>query len=158
MFPTLNAFSVSRLVAKTGISTATGFGNRLSTGQFNLFSVPGVVDVSGMEFSMGVAYDSTGNTPGLVASTNSASSTTVTFSDGGPTGDATAAHSLFTAISATTAWTTHVPRDVTGTSATDLDADDWVNFRVTVESTTVSGANAFDLAVAYVYGKPGSIA
>ena len=138
--------------------TPDGIIEGLNTGQYNLFSVPGVVDVSGMEFSIGQRSTSLSATPGIAASTDVASSPTFTFSDGGPTGDATGAAVLFTAVTSTTAWVARVPKDIAGTSTTDLDADDWVNFRVTIQpGTSDAEAAQVDLAIAYIYGKPGSI-
>jgi hypothetical protein len=157
-FPYTNAQSVSRLVANGVSSTVGGFLGNLPTGQYNVFSVPGVVDVSGMEFSMGLRLGGLSGTPGLSGATDSASSATMTFSDGGPTGDATGAAALFTAITDTAGFVARVPRDVAGTSSTDLDADDWVNWHLTINpNTTDAGAAMVDLVVAYIYGKPGAI-
>lgn len=156
-FPSNNANSVSRLVSRGTVSTLTGITEMLATGQYNLFSVPAVVDVSGMEFSVGASIDGSSGTPGLAAQT--ASSQTVAFHDGGGSGDNSTTQRLFdpTNLTSTTAWTAKVPRDQAGTSSTDLDADDWVNFLVSVNPTTIVGAAAFDVTVNYVYGKPGAI-
>jgi hypothetical protein len=156
-FPAINAHSVTkRFAGATGASTTTVLGN-ISSGPHNLLSVPGVVDVSGMEYSFGVAHDGLG-VAGLGVSTADASLLTIALSDGGPTGDNTTISLLATGITSSTAFVDTVPRDVTGTTATDLDADDWVNFHVTTQPTTVTGGGAIDVVVSYVYGKPGAIA
>jgi hypothetical protein len=155
-FPAMNAQSVAkRFSGATGPSTTTVLAY-LPTGPHNIISVPGVVDVSGMEMSFGVAFDSLG-VAGLGASTADASLLSVTLADGGPTGDATTTAVLATAITSSAAFVDTVPRDVAGTSATDLDADDWVNFQVTAQPTTVAGGGAIDVNFAYIYGKPGAI-
>jgi len=154
MFPSMNAKSVTRPVLEGGVLTTTGFFD-LASGPHNMISVPAVVDVSGLEFSIAVVANNLSAGGGLEAGT--ASAVSVTFSDGGATGDNTTVSALFTAITSTVAFSDTVPRDVTGTSSTDLDADDWVNFHVTgVTSTT--GLIGVGLAnVNYIYGKPGGI-
>ena len=159
-FPSNNAQSVSRLIISSSASTATGILERILTGQAgNLFSVPGVVDASGMEFSVSILMDSGSATKGLEASTADTSRLEVTFEDGGASGDNATAAQLFSAssLSGTTAWTAYVPKDAGGTTSTDLDADDWVNFLVATNVTTVPGIGAAEVAVAYIYGKPGVI-
>ena len=154
MFPTMNAKTQSRQVHLGTSSSATAVLEQLTTGPMNLFSVPGVVDVSGMEFSIGV-YDSTSGAAGLAAQTGSVLQ--VTFSDGGPSGDNTAVAVLFTALTNTVAWTETIPRDAAGSSATDLDADDWVNFHYVAKTATIPGIGMADAVAHYVYGKPGAI-
>lgn len=156
-FPYMNAMSVSRLL--TGVQAAAASTvNFLTTGQHNLFSVPGVVDVSGMEFSM--SPSNLANTAGTRVVASAASTAVVTFSDGGATGDATGAAVLFSqdnmSNSLTGGFPTNSPIDAAGSSTTDLDADDWVNFRVVQNATgaLLGGVNA---AVSYIYGKPGAI-
>ncbi len=158
MFPTLNANNVAkRFVAGTNATTLGSVTcGLLASGPMNFLSVPAVVDVSGMEYSIGVFADNAG-ADGLAA--QSASIVSLALSDGGATGDATAVAVLATAITnSTTAWTSTIPRDVTGTSATDLDADDWINFHVTTQAATVAGAGQVDVAIAFIYGKPGALA
>jgi hypothetical protein len=159
-FPSNNAKSVSRLVMSSAVATATGILERILTGQAgNLFSVPGVVDVSGMEFSVGVLMDSGSGTKGIEASTADTSRLEVTFEDGGASGDNATAAQLFSAstLSSTTAWVAYVPKDAAGTTATDLDADDWVNFLIASNATTVPGIGVAEVAVGYIFGKPGVI-
>lgn len=158
MFPTMNAQSVTkRFAGATGPSTTTVIGN-IATGPHNLLSVPAVVDVSGMEYSLGVAHDGLG-VAGLSEASVAASQAAIALSDGGPSGDNTTVAILAAVLVPATAspFIDSVPQDVTGTSTTDLDADDWVNFHVTVQPTTITGVGAADVALAYIYGKPGSI-
>jgi len=156
----MNAKSVSRLVLSSTAASATGLLERILTGQTgNLFSVPAVVDVSGMEFSVAILMDSGSGTKGIEASTADTSRLEVTFEDGGASGDNATAGLLFSAssLSSTVAWVAYVPRDAGGTSTTDLDADDWVNFLIATNATTVPGVGAAEVAVAYIFGKPGVI-
>ena len=160
-FPVMNAQVVSRLVGDGNINnTVNHYVKELTTGQHNLFSVPAVVEVSGMEFSLGVVSSATDGSKGLASETG-ASAFKPVMSDGGPTGDATGAAVLFgdeSSLSATGgAYAANVSKDVTGTSTTDLDADDWVNLRVTINGATVDGAGNVNTQVSYVYGKPGAI-
>lgn len=156
-FPTMNANTVARMyLGSTAATTAASALGLMNTGPNNLVSVPAVVDVSGMEYSFGVAFDSAG-AAGLGASTNDASAADVALTDGGATGDNTTVSVLATALTATVAFTAQVPRDVTGTSTTDLDADDWINVSLTGQPTTVAGVAVLDVSLNYIFGKPGSI-
>jgi len=112
-----------------------------------------------MEFNTYFVADSISGTPTKEVDAVDASLTAMSFSDGGPTGDATTVAELFAASSNTTsvAWALNVPRDSAGTSTTDLDADDWVNFYVKTAPTTVAGMAAATIVGNYIYGKPGSI-
>lgn len=155
-FPTMNAITVAkRFLAGSSDTTSAVLCSQIATGPNNFLSVPAVVDVSGMEYSFAVFADSISGAPGLAAGTASAAS--LALSDGGATGDNTTVAALATAITSTTAFVDTVPRDVTGTTATDLDADDWVNFHVTVATTTTAGVGQAEVALAFIYGKPGSI-
>lgn len=157
MFPIVNAQSVAKRFSPATAPTTSGVLGNMPTGPHNILSVPAVVDVSGLEYSFGVAFDSAG-AAGLGASTASASLFTVDLRDGGASGDNTTVTKLGTDVSSSTAFVDTVPRDATGSSATDLDADDWVNLGITNQPTTVAGAAVIDVAVAYIYGKPGAIA
>jgi hypothetical protein len=158
-FPTMNALSVARWIQRATVSSATGIVEGIASGQHNLFSVPGVVDVSGMEFSVGIAADALSGTPGKGADATDASLTAVSFSDGGPSGDATTVAELYaaTAMTSSVAWAARVPKDSNGTSVTDFDADDWVNLYQKTIPASVAGIAAYDLEASYIYGKPGAI-
>jgi hypothetical protein len=157
-FPIMNAKSVVKtIVHATAPSAAVIFGN-IPTGPTNIFSVPAVVDVSGMEYQFVVQADSGSGAGGMEASTADASRIFLALSDGGPTGDNTSVAVLAAALTNTVVFTDTVPRDVVGTSTTDLDADDWVNFHITGNPTTIPGAAIVGVSVNYIYGKPGSIA
>ena len=155
-FPAMNAQSVTkRFVGGSNPAAAVCTAGQLPSGPHNLLSVPGVVDVSGMEFSLGIAADSISGQGTLAAGSTSAIS--ITLSDGGATGDNTTVAVLATAITSTVAWADTTPKDVAGSSATDLDADDWINLHLTAVTTTTEGAGQVDVALAYIYGKPGAI-
>ncbi len=117
----------------------------------NWFRVPAVVDVSGMEFAFGL---------GTTKAAASASIFTLTIVDGGASGDAVATTAVLAATatngpSTGTAWTINKPRTVAGSSATDLDADDYVNL---VPTTAGSAASVLVTMAAFIYGKPAGIA
>ena len=157
-FPAMNALSVFGLFSNhaTWATAESSAHVEMITGPFNLITVPGVVDVSGMEYAFGVETDGAG-AAGLGASTHDNSLFSVALTDGGPTGDNTTVTALATAITSSTAFTDTVPRDVSGTSSTDLDADDWVNFHVVGQPTTVVGAASVGVHLNFIYGKPASI-
>jgi hypothetical protein len=158
-FPVMNAQVVSRLVGEGNlVNTVTHIVDGLTTGAHNLFSVPAVVDVSGMEFSLGVVSDNTDGSAGLAAEVGTSAFRPV-MSDGGSGGVDTAVlfDSSTGGLSSSTVYTAYTPKDAAGTSTTDLDVDDWVNLRVTTNGATVAGAGNVNTQVAYVYGKPGAI-
>jgi hypothetical protein len=156
-FPSMNAKSVAIRVSGATSTTTTGVMGALATGPHNLLSVPAPVDVSGMEWSFSVAADSITGANGMELSTADASRLQITLADGGPTGDATATAILAAVISNTVAFVDTVPRDVTGTSTTDLDADDWVNLQITAQPGTIAGAGIVHVNTNYIYGVPGAI-
>ncbi len=158
-FPTMNAKSVARVIIGSTAASPTGILELLPTGQYNIFSAPGVIDASGMEFSVGVRHDNSSGTAGLAASTADASVVNIAFRDGGASGDNATADNLFapTTLTNSTAFVANVPKDKTGTTATDLDADDWVNYAQAANPTTVAGGAVYDVVVNYIYGKPGGI-
>tara|TARA_Y100000310_G_scaffold260629_2_gene269675 strand:- start:12878 stop:13303 length:426 start_codon:yes stop_codon:yes gene_type:complete len=138
-FPSNNAISHGNQVSVVAVVGDTQ----------NWYKVPAVVDVTGMEFTFG-----TSTTKAADAST---SIFTAVANDGATTGVGTSA--LFTAltnasIGASNAWTDITVRNVAGSSTTDLDADDVVNLVTTTAGTAITG---FTAAVAYIYGKPGTI-
>jgi hypothetical protein len=153
-FPAMNAKTVSS-VWFPGTATSGTIAFALATGPMNAFSVPAVVDVSGMEFSICMVADSITGASLLEAQTGSTLG--LAFSDGGPTGDNTTVTVLFSALTNTVAFDDTVPRDVSGSSTTDLDADDWVNFHITAQTTTVAKAGVVRGVVSYLYGKPAAI-
>jgi hypothetical protein len=154
-FPYMNAITVNGSFQAANAPTTTGFLINLATGPHVFVNVPGVVDVSGMEYSIYVRADNSSGKAGIGAGTASAAS--LALVDGGPTGDATTTALLAAVLTSTVEWEDTVPRDVTGTSATDLDADDWVNFQVSAQPTTTPGVSQADVSLTYIYGKPGAI-
>jgi SpoU rRNA methylase family enzyme len=151
----MNAQEVARLFWSPA-SASTDPHLQMQSGQYNMFSVPSVVDVSAMEFSIAVEWDAT-----IANARGSASGDGVVelgASDGGASGDATTVALLFADISdSVNSFAANVPADAAGTSATDLDADDWVNIHVNTAVSGTTGAGAADYNVAYIYGKPGGI-
>ena len=159
-FPYNNAQSVSMSylnIEEAGSTTIA----MIQTGAHNMFTTPAPVDVSAMEFAMALEQMSV---TGLVRTLASAASTAVFhMADGGPSGDPTTVAVLH-AVGDAAAWsnsltgyfTLNKPADVAGTSATDLDSDDWVNFHVKANATGLVGAAI--VTANYIYGKPGTIA
>ena len=157
-FPAMNAKSVVYSVSSATGLTTTGILGTLATGPYNLFSVPAVVDVSGMEYSFSVVSDSSSGAAGIQVETHDNSRNQIALSYGGPTGDNTTVSVLAADITNTaTAFTDTQPRDVSGTSTTDLDADDWVNLHIVKQAAGVAGIGQAHVSVNYIYGKPGSI-
>lgn len=158
-FPYMNAASLSQPLFGLAGNVLTPVLS-LVAGNYNIASLPAVVDVSGMEFSVGVVSkaDTTTLSGGIAGGTGS-STVVVTFVDGGPTGDATGVAVLMDndKFSNSAVFTAQVPRDQVGTALTDLDADDWVNFRVVANLTGAGGIGAVQIAIAYIYGKPAVI-
>ena len=156
-FPYMNAQEVARLFWSPASASADPH-LQMQSGQYNMFSVPSVVDVSAMEFSIAVEWDATiGNARGSASGDGVVE---LGASDGGPTGDATTVALLFADISDSASlaiFAANIPADVAGTSTTDLDADDWVNIHVNTAVSGTTGAGAADYNVAYIYGKPGGI-
>jgi hypothetical protein len=155
-FPYMNANTAERLLWSPNSASADPHA-QLQSGQYTFFSVPAVVDVSAMEFSVAVEWDATiANARGCVTG-NAVLELNAT--DGGPTGDATTIAALFANLSNSVAgrWVLNVPVDVAGTSTTDLDADDVVNIHVNTAVSGTTSAGAVDYAVAYIYGKPGGV-
>jgi hypothetical protein len=153
-FPTMNAEIAGRLFGNIANNAVTTHAFLL-TGQHNWFSTPAVIDVSGMEIAMSIEQEAaTRTTAGGAAST-----AVFTLSDGGSNGDATGAGILVSgdtfSNSLTAGFAVNVPIDGTGTSTTDLDVDDWVNFRAIQNATGLVGS--MNVTVAYIYGKPGAI-
>lgn len=111
---------------------------------------PAVVDVTGMEMYFGL------NTTEAAAS---ASIHTMTAVDGSASGDAVATTATLLATitngpSSGTGWTAYKWRGGSGTSTTDLDADDSVNI---VKSTVGTASSGAVMAIAYIHGKPAVI-
>lgn len=158
MFPAMNAFHTQSILF--GIVSTTSPVLLLKAGAYPFFNTPAVVDVSGMEF--GVAIVLAGDT--IPGQTIASGATTVVFLhyDGGTTAtNATGTNNLMSGAlafsnSVTGGWTVHQNRTGVGTSATDLDADDWVM----VEVANISGAAGFGAALLtghWIYGKPAVI-
>lgn len=135
----------------------------LVTGMYNMAQLPAVVDVSAMEFAFSVGQQGVSGAP--VRFLDTAVSTAVfVMADGGPTGDATGAAALFDSDnwsnsldgSLGSTGSPNQPLDAAGSSTTDLDADDWLNFRVIQNATGLVGLAI--VTASYIYGKPAAIA
>lgn len=158
-FPVVNAKAVGSLLTNGRALGASANKAELLSLSYPIFSVNGVVDVSGMEMAIATHLDSTtGNVQALASGT-----TTVVFKphDGNTNGGGATDNNEFFAVtdfsnSATGAasWTVaHGAMRAIGTSTTDLDADDWVNIDVAVNTTGV-GPGVAQVAAVYIYGKP----
>jgi len=156
-FPSNNAEIAARLFGNV-VNNAVTTHTFLLTGQHNWFSTPAVIDVSGMEIAMSIEQEAATTITRTTAG-GAASTAVFTLSDGGASGDATGAAVLVSgdtfSNSLTAGFPVNVPIDGAGTSTTDLDADDWVNFRAIQNATGLVGT--MNVTVAYVYGKPGVI-
>lgn len=166
-FPYMNAQSLSQTFGgiKEAAATTIPF---LATGQHNMAQMPGVIDVSGMEFAFSLMFTSATGAPARFLIT-AASTAVFVMADGGPTGDATGGAGLFAGSGAAGLWSNSLndgglgstaspnqPLDAAGSSSTDLDADDWLNLRVIANATGLVGIAS--VHANYIYGKPGGIA
>lgn len=134
-FPVMNAHHHGHIASGAAVFGDTN----------NWFRVQAVVEPSAMELQYALA---------TTKAAASASVFTARATDGGSGGTGTAdIHGAVTnSPSSGTAWTDITPRVATGTSATDLDADDYVNLVTTTAGTAATGLVAM---ATYVYGKPG---
>ena len=135
----------------------------LPAGQYNMFQSPGVLDASAMEFSLTSGQD--GDTDPVLTIASGASTILLSMADGGASGDATTIAPLFAATGADVGlWSNSIdggyainePITAQGTTATDLDADDWVNLSVLANATGLAGS--LYIRANYIYNKPGAIA
>ena len=114
--------------------------------RYQLVTVPSPVDVSSMECESHVV-------DGLAAATGEI---TLGVEDGGATGTGTT--DLDTPVGGTGGWTADTPKAHTmSTTASDLDADDWVNVDYN-EAGTPGSTGGIGFNVNFVYGVPGGIA
>lgn len=167
-FPYKNAHSLSQAFWDYKEAGPTSTILVLPVGMYNMAQLPGVVDVSAMEFSFSLDQTSITGTPARFIGTLATTAVFV-MADGGPTGDATAQAVLFAGSSDAAVWSSSIadgglgnsvspnqPLDAQGTSTTDLDADDWLNFRVVQNATGLVGLVIINAN--YIYGKPAAIA
>ena len=150
-----------------GISSEATTSPMIKSSEYPLFNVPQVVDLSAMQMDIVQLMDaSTGVTQTMASGT-----TTVVLNpyDGGTNaanaGTATGVNNIFgnddwsNSATGTNSWTVvHGARKQTGTSATDLDATDWVNLDVDVNISGAGGFGAINVAAWYAFGKPGAVA
>jgi hypothetical protein len=129
---------------------------------YTIMDTPAVVDVSGMEFGMGITADS-GSTAGRPTTASGASTLEFVFSSLGTTGTtAPSDNPLVTgdAFSNTLAggWTTNLWRKSDGnTTGADLAAGDVIGLHVVANLTSPAGVGVALVQVAYIYGAPGEI-
>ena len=127
-FPSNNAMTQHTFLTHVGIGDAGSSHTFLSTGTYwPVANVPGVVDVTGMEFAIAMLAEAATTVGQDLAS--GASTVELTFFD----------------------------METAGTSTTDLDADDWINLGVIANATGVARVGAVLAGVNFVYGKPGAI-
>jgi hypothetical protein len=156
----MNSHVVSTMISVSGIGGDAGH-QFVPTIQIPMFSTPGVVDVSGMEFAIALIMEGGSTFTQTIAS--GASTVVLNFGDAGTAaaGAASGNHLLSNdtfSNSVTGAWTIHGANMAVGTSTTDLDADDWVNLHVVANTSAVAGVGALTMKAAFVYGKPGALA
>ena len=165
-FPTMNANVNSAVLLGKPLGTASttiSVSMELATGTFayNLFEVPAVVDVSGMEFGVSILFASGTVVVPNTTIASGASTVELVFSDIGPTGTLSAvtlSNADDFSNTPTGGWTSNLMQvGVGNTTAADLDADDVVGLRVIANLTTAGGVGGLQLTTAYIYGKPGVI-
>ena len=159
-FPSNNAMTQHTFLTHVGIGDAGSSHTFLSTGTYwPVANVPGVVDVTGMEFAIAMLAEAATTVGQDLAS--GASTVELTFFDMGTTATKATTNPLAgaDAFSNTAAggYTAHEAKKTAGTSTTDLDADDWIKLGVIANATGVAGVGAVLAGVNFVYGKPGAI-
>ena len=159
-FSIMNANVVSTFVGDVGIGGADTPFMMLPTGNaYPLFSTPGVVDVTGMEFAISLV--TVANTAKTQTIASVASTLELMIGDGGTTATAAASDNFLIdadsfSNTVTGGWTIHEAKTAGGaTTSTDLDSDDFVNLHITANASDIAGAVM--VKAAYVNGKPGSI-
>ena len=163
-FPTMNAHAVSMSLVSKPVATTSPV-LKLLTGTFgySLFDIPGVVDVSGMEFGMSISADAA-TTLGDQVMASGASTVNLRFAElsGAGTQGASVNYLLGTAtleFSNTLAggWAAGEMKNLTGLSTKDIDADDIVGLQVYLNISGAGGLGAVNATVAYIEGKPSTI-
>ena len=154
----MNAVTVDSVVI--GIAQTTVIAKlQVQSGAYNMFSAPALVDVSAMEFS--IAWMTNADASRGKGSSGNAGYD-ISMVDGGATGDATGRAALFQSLNGSTGtnltqFASTIPFDVAGTSTTDLEADDWVNYLELTSLTTTASAGVVTITTAFLHGKPSGI-
>lgn len=161
-FPTMNAHHASTLLTNGRALGASLNKAEILSLSYPLFKVQAPVDVSGMELAIATHLDSNTTNVQTIAS----GTTTVVYKphDGATNaGGATDNNEIFAVTdfsnSATGAasWTVvHGMMNAVGTSTTDLDADDWINLDIAVNTTGV-GHGVVEISALFVLGVPGAV-
>ena len=157
-FPVMNAqVNHSQMIEVLGDSaTAIPF---LTVDKYHpQFNVPAPVDVTGMELAVALIYESA-TTVTQVNAGGAATTFVMKFFDMGTTATGGTTNVLGGADafsnSAAAGYTVHEAKKTDGTSATDLDADDWVTVAPTANATALVGS--VTAGAAFIYGVPGDI-
>jgi hypothetical protein len=164
-FPAINAHVTSQTLWPHDCNAQTSQLYLLTGAVYPLFSTPAIVDVSGMEFALGLLQDATATadpTVVLQSIASGASTVEILFGDGGTTATTDPGANYLTNaddFSNTVAggYTAHGARVAAGTSTTDLDADDWVSLEAVANITGAAGIGAVVAKTAFIYGKPAAI-
>lgn len=166
-FPTMNAQVVSGFLGGSiGAVTTNQLELLAGTMVHSFFKVPAVVDASAMEF--GAAIGARWGTAASVTSIASGVSTiTFVMADGGSSGTAAGSSNHLTIDDPVSTaagfdnksqlWQNGEIVSVTGSSTTDLDADDVVGVHLVANLTTAAGFGHMRITTAYIYGKPAAI-
>ena len=166
-FPSMNAETNSWFIGGSiGAVTTNQLELLGGTMVHSFLNVPAVVDVTGMEF--GVTVGARWGTAASVTSIASGVSTiTMIMADGGSTGSAPGSTNALTKADPASAtpgfdnkgqpWQNGEMVTVTGSSTTDLDADDVLGLHLVANLTTAAGFGHIRGTVAYVFGKPGQV-
>ena len=150
-FPAINAHVTSQTLWPHDCNAQTSQLYLLTGAVYPLFSTPAIVDVSGMEFALGLLQDATATadpTVVLQSIASGASTVEILFGDGGTTATTDPGANYLTNAD---------DFSNTGTSTTDLDADDWVSLEAVANITGAAGIGAVVAKTAFIYGKPAAI-
>lgn len=160
-YPYVNAAQVQGVVGflQSGASAVGPI-----SGEYPLFQSSQPVDASGIEMAFVNVMDAT--TAGTQAMATGASTVVLKPYDGATTGAAASDNNELFAVTdfsntntGANSWTAaHGVLKGTGTSATDLDADDWVNLDVAANLTGAGGFGNIGWSAFFVHGVPGAVA
>lgn len=167
-YPYTNAMNAAGTL---GDAPNTGSPTGFLAGGYPLFQVSSPVDVTGLEFA--IAGQHAAGTALLAAQATAANTVHMYPYDGTTTASGVTGNNPIVAVASggsgnpgfsnanagVNSWTgKHNATKYTGTSTTDLDADDWVNLDVGANVTGAGGFSEIAWTAFFVHGVPGAVA
>lgn len=161
-FAYMNAYSAQgELAPPQGAVSSCGLTQ--VSGEYPLFQVAAPVDVSGIEMALVNLMDAT--SVGTQAMATGTTTVVLKPYDGATTAAAASDNNELFAVTdfsnsatGTNSWTgAHNAMKATGTSTTDLDADDWINLDAAIVLTGAGGMGHIGWNAYIVHGIPGTV-